>query len=199
MGRKEFALSIPRWELEAEAFLQGRISKDGKRWRDGPRVGTRLTCRCAVPPTQRERVSWHSCSSHSRTISQSLSTRKGYRHRRTDAARRRGHAHHLHQRRPSGRHRTHHRRVAAVEHQRVAKWLGQSLVHPSLTKRLLAFPSLLGLLGLCLLCLLCLLRHDVLFGCWRHALEGAAVPHATSGLLIRLELSAIVPTNRVGN
>jgi hypothetical protein len=67
---------------------------------------------------------------------------------------------------------------------------------PEPTKRLLAFPSLLGLLGLRLLCLL---RHGVLFGCWRHALEGAAVPHATSGLLIRLELSAIEPMNRVGN
>jgi hypothetical protein len=39
----------------------------------------------------------------------------------------------------------------------------------------------------------------VLFGCWRHALEGAALPHATSGLLIRLRLSAIEPLKHVGN
>jgi hypothetical protein len=42
------------------------------------------------------------------------------RHRRTGAARRTRHAHHLHQRQPSGREGTHHRRGTAVKHQRVA-------------------------------------------------------------------------------
>jgi hypothetical protein len=42
------------------------------------------------------------------------------RHRRTGAARRTRHAHHLHQRQPSGPEGTHRRRDAAVKHQRVA-------------------------------------------------------------------------------